>query len=131
MVADAEELAGRLAPANAATVRDAAHDFRTETDADYYADNVRLLEPAYLRGTTPQAGSDRIEVATPSTTCLPTGVASPSCTCCSTRVPRPRRADLVRHPLSALVEPGGRLLVSHYRSEGGTDRGANTVWLQA
>lgn len=38
-------------------VRDAAHSFRTQSDASYYADNVRLLEPAYLRGTTPQAGS--------------------------------------------------------------------------
>lgn len=34
-------------------------------------------------------------------------------------VPVRRRADLVRHALGALVEPGGRLLVSHYA--GGSD----------
>jgi len=39
-------------------------------------------------------------------------------------VPRHRRADLVRHALSTLVEPGGRLLISHYQSGGGTDRSA-------
>jgi len=36
-------------------------------------------------------------------------------------VPRRRRADLIRHALDTLVEPGGRLLVSHYQSKGGTD----------
>lgn len=35
-------------------------------------------------------------------------------------VPRHRRAELVRHALT-LVEPGGRLLVSHYLHEGSTD----------
>jgi hypothetical protein len=34
-------------------------------------------------------------------------------------VPVRRRADLVRHALTTLVAPGGRLLVSHYG--GGTD----------
>ncbi|HEX7743763.1 MAG TPA: hypothetical protein VF462_00675 [Micromonosporaceae bacterium] len=36
-------------------------------------------------------------------------------------VPVARRVDRVRHALTALVEPGGRLLVSHYQSPGGTD----------
>jgi len=66
-------------------------------------------------------------------------------------VPRRRRADLVRHALEALMEPGGRLLVSHYLGHGTTDRtaeehlrdlgfavagssrvdGATTAWLEA
>src|SRR5205823_131548 len=33
-------------------------------------------------------------------------------------VPTARRGDLVRHALDALVEPGGRLLVSHYGADG-------------
>jgi SAM-dependent methyltransferase len=52
VTATAEELTERLP-----VVRDAAESFRTQSDASYYADNVRVLEPAYLRGTTPQAGS--------------------------------------------------------------------------
>jgi hypothetical protein len=35
-------------------------------------------------------------------------------------VPKHRRMDLLRHART-LVEPGGRLLVSHYLSEGSTD----------
>ncbi|MCO8269447.1 methyltransferase domain-containing protein [Actinoplanes sp. TRM 88003] len=38
-------------------VRDGLASFREQSDDGYYADNVRLLEPAYLRGATPQAGS--------------------------------------------------------------------------
>ena len=36
---------------------DALHSFRHQSDESYYADNIRLLEPAYLKGTTAQAGS--------------------------------------------------------------------------
>ena len=39
-------------------------------------------------------------------------------------VPVTRRADMVRHALDVLVEPGGRLLVSHYQPAGGSDLGA-------
>lgn len=52
LTATAEELAGALP-----VVADAARSMRTQSDASYFADNVRILEPAYLRGTTPQAGS--------------------------------------------------------------------------
>lgn len=52
VIAAPEELADRLP-----VVRDAAGSFRGQSDASYYADNIRVLEPAYLRGTTPQAGS--------------------------------------------------------------------------
>jgi 2-polyprenyl-3-methyl-5-hydroxy-6-metoxy-1,4-benzoquinol methylase len=53
----ADEVADRLDPQTAAVVRDAARSFAAQDDAGYYADNLRLLEPAYLRGTTPQQGS--------------------------------------------------------------------------
>src|SRR5262249_22677999 len=53
----AEELAALLEPVAAQVVRDAARAYHTQSDADYYAGSLRLLEPAYLRGTTPQAGS--------------------------------------------------------------------------
>jgi hypothetical protein len=52
VIATPEELGDRLP-----VVLDAARSFRGQTDAGYYADNIRILEPAYLRGTTPQAGS--------------------------------------------------------------------------
>jgi 2-polyprenyl-3-methyl-5-hydroxy-6-metoxy-1,4-benzoquinol methylase len=52
-----EELAGALDPLGAKVVRDAARARRAETDAHYHAGNVRLLQPAYLRASTPQAGS--------------------------------------------------------------------------
>jgi hypothetical protein len=57
----AEAVADRLAAAGrtlrARAVRDGARSFRNQSEADCYAGNVRLLERAYLRGTTPQEGS--------------------------------------------------------------------------
>ena len=44
-------------PASARTVRDAMTSYTKQNDASYYAGNVRLLEPAYLRATTAQGGS--------------------------------------------------------------------------
>lgn len=196
------EIADRLAAAGSATqaraVRDAARSFADQSDAGYYADNVRLLEPAYLRGSTVEAGSgfggdaagwranremivdgidrdgtfldlgcangllmesvaewaagrgyriepygvdlapglvaearrrlpawaDRIEVGN-AIDCRPAGgrrftFVHTLLDC----VPDRRRADLLRHALAHLVEPGGRLLVSHYQPAGGTDRTA-------
>ncbi|HEV2784187.1 MAG TPA: class I SAM-dependent methyltransferase [Actinophytocola sp.] len=57
VVDTAEALARVLDAVSAMVVRDGARAFRSQSDADYYATNVRLLEPAYLRGTTVQAGS--------------------------------------------------------------------------
>lgn len=57
LVATGADLERRLEAASAVVLRDALRSFRTQSDASYYADNVRLLGPAYLRGTTPQAGS--------------------------------------------------------------------------
>jgi hypothetical protein len=57
----AEEAAGRLLehgePVLAAAVRAAADSYRTLDEQAFYADNERTLEPAYLRGMTPQRGS--------------------------------------------------------------------------
>ena len=57
----AKEAAGRLRehgePVLAAAVRAAAESYRTLDEQAFYADNRRTLEPAYLRGTTPQQGS--------------------------------------------------------------------------
>src|SRR5690606_25896075 len=57
----AEAVADRLAAAGredlARAVRDGARSFRNQSEADYYAGNVRLLERAYLRGTTPREGT--------------------------------------------------------------------------
>ena len=39
-------------------------------------------------------------------------------------VPAVRRVEMLRHALATLVEPGGRLLVSHYQATGGTDASA-------
>ena len=44
-------------PASARTVRDAMTSYTKQNDASYYAGNVRLLEPAYLRATTAHGGS--------------------------------------------------------------------------
>ena len=56
-----EDLAERLRAdgddGTAAIVTDAARSYRVDDDARYYANNLRLLEPAYLRGSTPQEGS--------------------------------------------------------------------------
>jgi hypothetical protein len=49
------ERAGR--PAQARAVRDAATSIAALDEYDFYADGLRLLEPAYLRGRTPEAGS--------------------------------------------------------------------------
>lgn len=174
--------------ASAVVVRDAVRSFRTQSDACYYADNVRLLEPAYLRGTTVQAGSGfggdaarwraRREMIVDGVhrdgTFLDVGCANgllmesvrewaaerglmiepygvdlaPGLVELARRrlpgwaerivvgnaidfvpadgrrftfvhvlldvVPLRRRADMIRHLLGALVEPGGRLLVSQY-----------------
>lgn len=188
----ADDLANRLA-----VVRDALASFRNQSDADYYADNLRLIEPAYLRGTTPQAGSgsggdparwragremivdglhrsgtfldlgcangllmasvrewaaerglaiepygvdiapglvdlarrrlphwaDRVRVGNAIHWTPPDGRRFTFVHVLLDAVPRRRRADLVRHTLG-LVAPGGRLLVSHYQGDGGTDRTA-------
>lgn len=60
VIASPAELAARLDatdPRLAGVVRDAAASFETEAETSYYADNLRLLEPAYLAGTTAQQGS--------------------------------------------------------------------------
>lgn len=189
VIATPEELSDSLP-----VVRDATRSFRGQTDASYYADNIRVLEPAYLRGTTPQAGSGFggdaarwrvrrgmiVDGIHRSGTFLDVGCANgllmasvrewaaerglaiepygvdlaPRLVDLARRrlphwadrievgnaidyapgrlftfvhvlldaVPRARRADLVRHTCT-LVEPGGRLLVSHYQG-GTTDRAA-------
>ena len=171
-------------------VPDAVRSFTTQSEASYYADNVRLLEPAYLRGTTAQAGSgssgdaarwrarremivdgldrdgtfldvgcangllmesvhewaaerglaiepygvdlaprlaalarqrlprwaDRIEVGN-AIDYLPAGGRRFTFVhVLFDAVPVRRRADLIRHALTTLVEPGGRLLASQYQS---------------
>lgn len=53
----AEELAGRLDGLPARFVLDAARSFRSQSEESYHADNVRLLEPAYLRAGTAEGGS--------------------------------------------------------------------------
>ena len=57
----AEDLSARFAQAGdsllARVVTDAAASYRSEDDAHFYARNVRLLEPIYLQGATPQEGS--------------------------------------------------------------------------
>jgi hypothetical protein len=175
-------------------VHDAAHSFHTQSDESYYADNVRVLEPAYLRGTTPRQGSGFggdaarwrarrgmiVDGLHRSGTFLDVGCANgllmesvqewaaerglaiepygvdlaPGLVALARQrlpqwadrievgnaidyapgrvftfvhvlldaVPNRRRADLVHHTLT-LVEPGGRLLVSHYLG-GTTGRGA-------
>jgi len=59
--ASAEDAAARLRDAGrpdlAAVVRAAARSYRTLDDQTYYADSLRTLERAYLRGRTPQEGS--------------------------------------------------------------------------
>jgi 2-polyprenyl-3-methyl-5-hydroxy-6-metoxy-1,4-benzoquinol methylase len=195
----AAELAARLdaagQPGAARAVRDGAHSFSDQPDEEYYADNVRLLEPAYLRGTTPQEGSgfggdaarwrarremivdgidrdgtfldvgcangllmesvrewaaergyqiepygvdlapglvalarsrlphwaDRIETGNAIDYQPADGRQFTFVHLLLDAVPVARRADLLRHALNTLVEPGGRLLVSHYQGDGGTD----------
>lgn len=54
----AEWLAERVGDERLArVVSDAAESFRTQSEASYYADNTRLLEPAYLRAATAEGGS--------------------------------------------------------------------------
>jgi hypothetical protein len=57
VVAPAEAIAARLDPSLARVVLDGAHAFRSQPDDAYYDGNLRLLEPAYLLGTTPESGS--------------------------------------------------------------------------
>jgi hypothetical protein len=38
-------------------VMDAARSYRAQSDASFFADTARLIEPAYLRATTPEGGS--------------------------------------------------------------------------
>jgi hypothetical protein len=182
-------------PDSARAVRDGAHSFRTQDDAGYYTDNLRMLEPAYLRGSTPQQGSgfsgdaatwrarrgmivdgidrdgtfldvgcangllmesvrewaaerghhiepygvdlapglvdlarsrlpqwaDRLEVGNAIDYRPAGGRRFTFVHVLLDLVPTTRRGDLIRHALDALLEPGGRLLVSHYQSTGGTD----------
>jgi hypothetical protein len=57
----AEALSTRLATAGETElgrfVTDAAHAFRTQTEESFHAGNLRLIEAAYLRGETAEAGS--------------------------------------------------------------------------
>jgi 2-polyprenyl-3-methyl-5-hydroxy-6-metoxy-1,4-benzoquinol methylase len=197
---DPEEIAAWFAaagrPIEARAIRDAVHSIRSQSDEDYYAGKVRLLEPAYLRGTTPQQGSgfggdaarwrarramivegidrdgsfldigcangllmesvrtwaaergyeiepygvdlapglvalarsrlpqwaDRIEVGNAIDYRPPEGRRFTFVHTLLDTVPAGRRGDMVRHALDMLVEPGGRLLVSHYQQ--GSDRTA-------
>ncbi|HEU5475587.1 MAG TPA: class I SAM-dependent methyltransferase [Actinophytocola sp.] len=193
VVDSAEALAARLDPVAARAVLDGAAAYRDQSDADYYAGNTRLLEPAYLLGRTPQEGSgfggdaaqwrarrsmivDGIDrdgtfldigcangllmesvrdwAAERGYAIEPYGVdiAPRLVELARSRLPHwagrievgngidyapgrrftfvhtlldavpvARRADLIRHALAVLVEPGGRLLVSHYKSAAGTD----------
>jgi hypothetical protein len=195
----ADLLGGGGSGVEAWAVHDAAASFRGQRDDDYYADNVALLDAAYLRGSTVQQGSgfngdaaawrarremivdgidrdgtfldlgcangllmesarawagerghhiepygvdlapglvelarrrlpqwaDRIEVGN-AIDWRPAGrrrftYVHTLLDC----VPARRRGDLVRHALTHLVEPGGRLLVSHYLGAGATDRTAS------
>lgn len=196
------EIAARLAaagrPVQARAVRDAARSFADQSDEDFYADAVRLLEPAYLRGGTPQEGSgfgggaarwrarremivdgihrsgsfldlgcangllmesvrtwaaergfaiepygvdlapglvalararlphwaDRIEVGNAVDYRPVGGRRFTFVHALLDLVPDRRRGDLLRHARDVLVAPGGRLLVSHYQGDGGTDRTA-------
>lgn len=202
IVGSAEQIAARLdaagRPDHARAVRDGALAFRNQDDAGYYAGNIRLLEPSYLRGATPQAGSGfggdaaqwrerrepivdgidrsgsfldlgcangllmesvRTWAAERGHLIEPYGVdLAPGLVDLARRrlpqwadrielgnaidwrplgarrftfvhalldlVPVRRRLDLIRHALDNLTEPGGRLLVSHYQSAGGTDLSA-------
>jgi 2-polyprenyl-3-methyl-5-hydroxy-6-metoxy-1,4-benzoquinol methylase len=60
-IESAENVAARLRQAGraelAAAVTAAARSYRTVDDETYYADSLRTLERAYLRGSTPQEGS--------------------------------------------------------------------------
>jgi len=60
-IESAENAAARLRQAGrgelAAAVTAAARSYRTLDDETYYADSLRTLERAYLRGSTPQEGS--------------------------------------------------------------------------
>jgi 2-polyprenyl-3-methyl-5-hydroxy-6-metoxy-1,4-benzoquinol methylase len=192
----AENAAERVGdPVLAAAIRAAARSYRSLDERDFYADNRRTLEPAYLRGTTPQQGSGFggdlgewrqarwhiTEAITSDGTFLDVGCAngllmesvaawcaerglavepygvdiSPELAELARRrlpqwadriwagnavdwrppggrrfdyvhvlldcVPRPRRADLVRHHLAHTVRPGtGRLLVSDYAADPAT-----------
>lgn len=51
----AEQIAGRIAEPH--IVLDAARSYRSQSEESYYADNLRLLEPAYLRADTVEGGS--------------------------------------------------------------------------
>lgn len=193
-----EEIASRLEasgrPVEARAVLDGAESFRNQTDHDYYADNLRLLEPAYLRGATPFEGSgfggaaalwrtrrepivdgmhrdgsfldigcangllmesvhawakergltiephgvdiaprlvelarsrlphwaNRIHVGNAIDYQPADGRRFTYVHTLLDTVPSRRRADLIRH-VHTLLGPGGRLLVSHYRGDGGTD----------
>ena len=54
----AEEAAERVGdPVIARAIRAAARSYRSQDEQAFHADNKRTLEPAYLRGTTPQEGS--------------------------------------------------------------------------
>jgi hypothetical protein len=205
LLADADRLADLLAAAGRAdqarAVRDASASYRAQTDAQYYADNVRLLEPAYLRGSTPQQGSgfsgdaeqwrehraviadcvhkdgtfldlgcangllmesvrawaaerghavepygvdlaprlvalarrrlpawaDRIEVGNAIDYLPADGRRFTFVHALTDTVPAARIGDLVAHARAALVEPGGRLLVSVYLSRGASHDDAATL----
>jgi len=196
LIADAPAaIAARLRDEEARLVLDAAASFANETEDDFYAGQVELLEAAYLRGATPEQGSGfgggpdewralrsmivdgidrdgtfldlgcangllmesvRAWAAERGRTVEPYGVdLSPGLVALARArlprwadrievgnaidyrptdgrrftyvhvlldcVPAGRRADLLRHALTSLVEPGGRLLVSFYQALGGSE----------
>ncbi|MBA3308487.1 MAG: hypothetical protein H0U28_00285 [Nocardioidaceae bacterium] len=175
-------------PATARIVDEAARSFRGQSDSSYYADNLRLLEPAYLRGQSAESGSgfggtpaqwrarrqmildgidsdgtfldvgcangllmesvhrwaaerglvvepygvdlgprlvevarlrlpqwaDRVEVGNAIDYVPTSGARFTFVHVLLDTVPTARRHDLLQHALDSLVEPDGRLLVSHY-----------------
>ncbi|MGI8578334.1 MAG: class I SAM-dependent methyltransferase [Nocardioidaceae bacterium] len=189
-------VAGQLREAGRAylarVVDDASRSFLSQAEASYYADNRRLLEPAYLKGTTPQQGSgsssspeewrrrremivaalsrdgtfldlgcangllmesvhawasergvqiepygvdfapglvrlaqqrlpqwaERIEVGNAIDYAPRSGMRFTFVHLLLDAVPVARRRDLVDHALTSLVEPAGRVLVSHYGGTG-------------
>jgi hypothetical protein len=133
-------------PVLAAAVRAAARSYRTLDEQAFYADSLRTLEPAYLRGTTPRQGSgfggdEReweqarrhiTEGIARDGTFLDVGCAngllmeSVAAWCAGRGLAvepygvdiSPALADLARRHLAHTVRPGtGRLLVSDYAAD--------------
>jgi len=194
LVDEPEPLAATLHDGQSRALRDAARSYAEQTDDDWFADNERLLTPAYLRASTAEGGSgfggtpaqwrfkrenvlagmersgtfldlgcangllmqsvhewaaerglsvepygvdlaadlvaearrrlprwaDRIWVGNALTWQHPAGRRFRYVHLLLDLVPGGRRRELIDHA-ATLVEPGGRLLVSHYLSEGSTE----------